>query len=215
MQIVPGVYSLDCAKRSHVFFIEKESALIDTGIPGQAGAILDELKALGFAPGDVKTILLTHHDVDHTGNVKKLQEATGATVFLGKEDIPYLMKEKSRPGIKRFIQKLLRAAPPKSCEVLGHEAEIGNILACHAPGHTPGHHIFQYQDLLFTGDLFKVKEGGLTNMAPRMNADTVKLNASIGLLRGLSFQWACPSHGAPIKNNGSLQQFITEANERI
>lgn len=215
MQIVPGVYSLDCAKRSHVFFIEKESALIDTGIPGQADAILNELKSLGFAPGAVKTILLTHHDVDHTGNVKRLQEATGATVFLGKEDIPYLMKEKSRPGVKRYIQKLLRAAPPKSCEELRDQAEIGNIRACHAPGHTPGHHIFQYRELLFTGDLFKVKEGGPTNMAPRMNDDTGRLNASIGLLRRLSFEWVCPSHGTPIKNNGTLQQFITEANGRV
>ncbi|MFA9380095.1 MAG: MBL fold metallo-hydrolase [Acetanaerobacterium sp.] len=214
MQIVSGIYSLDCARHSNVFFIEEEGTLIDTGIPGHANEILYELKSLGFAPTDVKYILLTHHDVDHTGNVKSLQEATGATVFLGKEDIPYLMNEKSRPGIKRFIQKILRAWPPKSCEILYDDEKIGVISTHYAPGHTPGHHIFQYKGSLFTGDLFKVKNGEIKGMGSRMNDDTGKQRESITMLRDLSFEWAFPSHGTPIKNDRVLQQFIAAEGSR-
>ncbi|MDR1253096.1 MAG: MBL fold metallo-hydrolase [Treponema sp.] len=53
----------------------------------QGGWGTGELAALGKG---VKIILLTHHDVDHAGNVRRIAEATGATVYIGKEDAPFL-----------------------------------------------------------------------------------------------------------------------------
>jgi glyoxylase-like metal-dependent hydrolase (beta-lactamase superfamily II) len=70
MNIAPGVFRLEQSRFSHSYYLFDEEVLIDTGLPFHAAAILDELKALG---GRVKTILLTHHDVNHAGNVRCIQ----------------------------------------------------------------------------------------------------------------------------------------------
>lgn len=200
---------LDSAVRSRVFLITGEkNILIDTGMPGGAAALLSEIESLGTDPGSVSDILLTHHDVDHTGSVRKIQEATGAEVWIGTEDEPYLMHRKKRPGVKRIIQTFVRAEAPDSCRTFGSSGYSGEIRVIAAPGHTPGHHIFQYGPVLFSGDLFKTPEGGFQEMRPAMNWSQEKLQSSIGMLRGLSFDWLCPSHGVPVRNDERLQTFL-------
>jgi glyoxylase-like metal-dependent hydrolase (beta-lactamase superfamily II) len=39
--------------------------LIDAGYPGDRDDVLDSLRHLGYLPGDVRAILLTHAHIDH------------------------------------------------------------------------------------------------------------------------------------------------------
>lgn len=48
---------------------------------GRAKAMLAEIESLGLSPCGIRTIVLTHHDVDHIGNAKRLQEATCAKLW--------------------------------------------------------------------------------------------------------------------------------------
>ncbi len=210
MKIIENVYMLDSAKGSHVFLIKAEqNILIDTGLPGQSGRILSELRSLGAVPESIKTILLTHHDVDHTGNAKSLQEATQAKLQAPEKDIPYILGEKKRPGIKRVIGALIHLQKPviHGCHSPGQC--FGELKAIAAPGHTPGHTIFHYRNVLFTGDLFQVKNGRFQLLPELMNWDTNEVKKSIALLKDLEFDWLCPSHGKPVQNSQSAREFLS------
>lgn len=206
MKIAPGVYRLEHSRFSHVYYLSDEEVLIDTGLPFHAKAILEELSVLG---GRVKTILLTHHDVDHVGSVRPIAEATGAAVYIGKEDAPFLSGEKHRPGRKRLFEILLRIDPPSAFDVFPESAQgrLGNIDVFHTPGHTPGHSMFRYQNMMFSGDLFREKNGRVSGMPEAMNWDNEAARRSIVLLLALAFELACPGHGNPVQKETLLTQF--------
>lgn len=209
MKITDAVFQLDAAKRSHVFLIKaSETFLIDTGMPGLSRRILSEILRLGTNPCDIRAILLTHHDVDHIGNAQQLQNATGAELWASSEDLPYITGEKSRPGVKRLIEEIVRPRKPVMTETYGPSWPFHDIQFRHAPGHTPGHTIFQFESVVFTGDLFKYKDGRFRPFSKFMNWDEEKARKSLSILKGMEFEWACPSHGSPISNGRELQNFL-------
>jgi glyoxylase-like metal-dependent hydrolase (beta-lactamase superfamily II) len=207
MKIASGIFRLEHSRFSHIYYLYDEKILIDTGLPFRAELILKELTALG---GKVKNILLTHHDVDHTGNVRCIEKATGATVWIGSEDAPFLLGKKHRPGRKRIIEALLHVDPPSGYTAFpaGTQSRIGNVDIIPAPGHTPGHHIFRYKNFLFSGDLFREKNSRIIGMSKTMNWDNEIARRSVGLLVTLDFEIVCPSHGDPVKKGKTLTQFI-------
>lgn len=210
MQITQNVYQLESSRHSHVFLIRAEqNILIDTGLPSLAGRILNELSALGVPKGSLRFILLTHHDVDHIGNACRLQEATGAALWASDKDMPYITRAQNRPGIKRVIGALIRVRTPFVSGVYADGQRFGEVRAIWAPGHTPGHTLFQYKNVLFTGDLFKVHHGRLSLLPGFMNADAAEVKKSAALIGSLTFDWLCPAHGSPIQNGPAVRDFLS------
>jgi glyoxylase-like metal-dependent hydrolase (beta-lactamase superfamily II) len=81
MKITDDVYVLDSTNGNYAYVILKPQViLIDTGRPGQGKNIIRELAGLGVKVEDIRHILLTHHDGDHTGSVAYLQRASAAKV---------------------------------------------------------------------------------------------------------------------------------------
>ncbi len=205
MEIIQDVFLLEASRFSHVYLIKgKENILIDTGLPGMANRILSEMKSLGAGPGSITKILLTHHDVDHTGNLYALQKATGAKVYVSEKDAPYVKGELKRPGIKHVFETVMM--PKKAAEVrtFTDGARFGDVQPFSAPGHTPGHTIYKFGPAVFTGDLFRLKNGRLSPLSRRMNWDEDMLFESIRLLDAMDFVWLCPGHGRPIKDGKAL-----------
>ena len=154
MKIADGVIMLESSMWSHVFLIQSDAnILIDTGNPGEFEYIWHELTSLGAER--ISYILLTHHDVDHIGNAKRLQQQTGAGVWASFEDIPYIAGEKNRPGIKRIVQSIIRPEKPVINGTYSSDQRFGEIRVIKTPGHTPGHVIFSYRNVLFTGTFSK------------------------------------------------------------
>lgn len=85
-----------------------------------------------------------------------------------------------------------------------------NIRVLHAPGHMPGHTIFQFQDIVFTGDLFKYIGGHFPTFPEFMNWDQAQAKESLSSLKHLEFEWLCPSHVSPVHNGPELQEFLTK-----
>lgn len=210
MEIINNVYQLNSTKGSHVFLIRgDENILIDTGMPGSSKRMLKEINSLGVATKDLQKILLTHHDIDHIGNVGKLQEKTGAEVWAPEADIPYIMGDKNREGIKRLVQKFNRE--PKPVNINGYEKDqtFGEIQIIPAPGHTPGHSIILYRNVLFVADLFKTKGSEISQLPRVMNRDHQEASKAAAILKDLNYDWICPSHGNPIQRGAEIEQFLS------
>lgn len=77
-------------------------ALIDTGPEEAAPVILNNIRALGFDPGDVKAILFTHEHYDHMGGLATLAEATGAEVWSSAPARPYVEAGTVEPEDPQF-----------------------------------------------------------------------------------------------------------------
>lgn len=60
-----------------------KNCLVDLGIPNDKDVILAQLKKHDITPKDIDTVILTHSDVDHIGNMNLFPHAT----FIGGNDV--------------------------------------------------------------------------------------------------------------------------------
>ncbi|MBI5680425.1 MAG: MBL fold metallo-hydrolase [Methanobacterium sp.] len=211
MKITEDVYKLDSTSWNYAYLIlGDEIVLIDTGRLGQGKNILKEIKSMNIRPEELKHILITHHDVDHVGNLALLEKATGAEIWAPKEDIPYIYSEKNRPGIKRIISLFMKVKKPQNINVYGENQKIGAIHVIPTPGHTPGHVCLLYKDVLFVGDLVRTSKGKLGTMRSSSTWDETLLKESIKKISDYDFEWICTAHGEPIRRDEQWEEFIKD-----
>jgi glyoxylase-like metal-dependent hydrolase (beta-lactamase superfamily II) len=67
--------------------------LIDTGFPFQRSKLKMELDRKGCKPGSLELIVITHGDIDHTGNCACLREEYGARIAMHEGDTEMCMKD--------------------------------------------------------------------------------------------------------------------------
>jgi metallo-beta-lactamase class B len=115
------------------------AVLIDGGLPQAAPMLLERMRALGLAPGELKLILHSHAHGDHVGPIAEIARATGARVVSNAESAALLARGGSDDI--HFGDGILY--PPVHADRLvrdGEVVELGGIrLTAHfTPGHTPG-----------------------------------------------------------------------------
>jgi glyoxylase-like metal-dependent hydrolase (beta-lactamase superfamily II) len=199
MKISDNVYLLDSTGGSYVYIVMgNETALVDTGLPWKGKIIMKELGSIGIKPGDIEHILLTHHDIDHIGNVFMLQQLTGAQVWASKEDIPYITGEIDRYGFKKYLKYFFKVKKPKDIKPYIPGRRINGIDVIPTPGHTPGHVCLLYNDILFAGDLLENKKGKLMPYPPPWNWNDSMMLESVDKISQIPNRWVCPAHGKPI-----------------
>jgi hydroxyacylglutathione hydrolase len=196
--------------------------LVDTGLPGNAARILNELSANGVNPEDVSLILITHSHRDHSGSVVELRERTGAKVAVHRLDAEALrlgVDTDLRPyGVKGRFAKLIPLKQPK---VEGIEADIviedemnleefgvkGMVIP--TPGHTSGSIsiILDSGDAII-GDLImgKFVIGG-SPAYPFYAYDISELRKSIRKILALGPKKVHVSHGGPFDPEDILRRF--------
>jgi glyoxylase-like metal-dependent hydrolase (beta-lactamase superfamily II) len=196
-------------------------AVLDTGFPGRAAKILDELRSIGKSAADVNHILLTHCHPDHIGSAAALKKATGAAVWAHPLDKPMMeagttMREPmcASPGWRnRLLAKILagRVATVEPV-VVDHLLEDGDspsflpdLTAIHIPGHCNGQLAFIWQrhgGILFPADAC-VNRRGLT--LPVATENPQMALASLAALAKFDFDKICVMHGKPIMHGGAAQ----------
>lgn len=112
--------------------------LIDGILPQSVPLILDNIRALGFDPADVKYLLNSHAHIDHAGGLAGLQRATGAVMVASAADKPYL-----EAGDIGFGPSGGMKFPPVRIDKVigdGETLTLGGVtLTAHlTPGHSPG-----------------------------------------------------------------------------
>ncbi|HEL4235803.1 TPA: L1 family subclass B3 metallo-beta-lactamase [Stenotrophomonas maltophilia] len=123
------------------------AVLLDGGMPQMAGHLLDNMKARGVAPQDVRLILLSHAHADHAGPVAELKRRSGAHVVANAESAVLL----ARGGSDDLHFGDGITYPPANADRIvmdGEVVEVGGIefTAHFMPGHTPGSTAWTWTD---------------------------------------------------------------------
>lgn len=117
--------------------------LIDTGPVEAAPHVLDNIKALGFDPKQIKFVLMTHEHFDHVGGMAEFLRATGARLITG-EGAAEVMRTgipaSDDPQAGWLTDRPMK--PVKVSRVLYHRKSIwlgGTQFTIYAnPTHSPG-----------------------------------------------------------------------------
>ena len=149
--------------------------LMDTGL-GEfggptSGKLLEQLRAAGFQPGDIDTVLITHFHGDHIGGLRnKAGEYVfaKAKVMVPAPEYAFWMDDAklaaAPEGMKGAFNNARRVFAQMPAEMLvrfepGSEVAPG-IRSVAAYGHTPGHTLFDLQsagrNFVYVGDLTNV-----------------------------------------------------------
>jgi glyoxylase-like metal-dependent hydrolase (beta-lactamase superfamily II) len=191
---------------------------------------------------DVARIVVTHFHPDHLGGARRLQEHSGAPVYMLEEEIPFSRKLWGElDGQEPFIEYLVRHGMPREGaesaatamrsdlplpeEMLPLRSEDrlplggGTARIIHAPGHAD--HQFVLHDeargMLFAGD--HVLLGITPNIGLWPESEPHPLASyleSLGSLRGLAANVVFPGHG-PIFHNldGRIDELLRHHEERL
>ena len=224
MEILPNVHLIPNIVANPYLLIDPDGlTLIDAGLPGSHRKILRYLAGLGYAPADLKRILITHADFDHIGGLAALKAATGARIFASPVEAQAMAEGHSSRPLKprRRVTKLLfdlmtRLFKPASIQAdeLLSDGQIlpilGGLGVVETPGHTPGHIslFLPSSGVLFCGDSIVSGETGLRGSRGANNWDQAKSDESVRKQAALGAHILCSGHGPVVMDAaGKFPQF--------
>lgn len=209
MRLTDEIYRIDGVNGVNAYAVRDGDGvmLVDTGIPGNAGRILGFLDRLGYRPADIHTIVLTHGDTDHIGNVEVLKEASGATVAIHEADAPALAGrayDRGTRGLASLIVPIVakvmgvRHLEP---DVILHDGDtIAGWRVRSLPGHTLGSIVLERGGVAFTGDTVLGDRDGRPQMPHKGLAyDHPEALDSAHAILDSGYTLVLPGHGEPIR----------------
>lgn len=141
--------------------------LIDGGFLTGISRLKRELKSINKTFSDINLILLTHGHIDHTANITRVKQLSGAAVAAHPKDkphiagaYPYTGSAKVCGALEALGRTLIRYKPFALDIELSDNQRLdiaGGIRVVHLPGHTIWHCGFYHEPsgILFSGDFFQ------------------------------------------------------------
>jgi glyoxylase-like metal-dependent hydrolase (beta-lactamase superfamily II) len=181
--------------------------LIDTGSSNQRAVLEQALHEADCWLGDLKVIILTHGDFDHTGNAAYLRQKFGAPLAMHPADFPmiergdmFASRSNGNPIFKALAPALFRFG--KSNRVtpdlrLTEEFDLAayglTATVISLPGHSRGSiGILTSEGDCFAGDLLEnTKQPALNSIMD----DRAAAQASVEKLKRLQVKLVYPGHG--------------------
>ena len=206
--------------------------VIDTSLAFAPKQILKQLAGLGYAPVDVKRILITHAHPDHVGGLNELQKATGAEVYASEPERGVIQDGQAVVGPpKENLSGIVKILPlPKATfpsTPVARDLRDGDVLAevmgglhvVSTPGHAPGHLAFWQPErkVLFCGDVMMALWPRRLTLPFRMvTVDMDENIRSLKKLAELDTEVLCLGHGIPIMRDTSklIREFAGKVDVR-
>lgn len=234
-ELAPGVHHV-IKGFVNAYLVEADDGLtiVDSGVKKRAPAFLALLKALGRQADEVRSILITHHHVDHRGSLAALAEATGATVYAPAADAAIIRGVEAAPHPtppslfgRLTVSVVERFGPSVDGTAVHREVTdgetlpmAGGISVIHTPGHTAGQTSYLLSrdgGILFVGDAAETLTGRprppVHGMASFHTEDHDEARRSFRKLATLEFDTALPGHGRPIVG-GASERFRAQAESK-
>ncbi|NEW04746.1 MBL fold metallo-hydrolase [Paenibacillus sp. SYP-B3998] len=216
----------------------EDAVLVDTGMPGMERQIMKAIEDAGVPLSKLKSILLTHHDIDHIGSLPAIIEQNAAKIMVYAHELerPYieglkpLMKmDLSQPSLQQRLQSLPPEArektealcmnPPKApVNKLVAGGDIiplcGGIYVIETPGHTLGHISFYLpkSKTLIAGDAMIAAEGRLKAPKPADTPDMKQAVQSLERLKAYEIETVICYHGGLFQGDvqGEIDKILVE-----
>ncbi|GGK92300.1 MBL fold metallo-hydrolase [Deinococcus radiotolerans] len=199
--------------------------LVDTGLPGQLEAITAELAQAGYALGQVRRVIVTHHDLDHIGSLEDVVRATNAEVYALDAEVPFITGERRAqklpsaeqaqamlqdPNLNPTMRAMLTRDPVRvSVQRRLQDGDLlpGGVRVIATPGHTLGHLslLVPGGNILISGDALTSQDGALGGPMPRATPDLQTAHASVRRLAQEDVQTIVTYHGGVVSDNASGQ----------
>jgi glyoxylase-like metal-dependent hydrolase (beta-lactamase superfamily II) len=213
MEIVPGTHQVDGVNGNCYIIIREGLTLIDTGLPGSSRKILTCIEeTLKRKPSEIRTIILTHHHIDHAGSVCDLTTVSGAKVAIHSADADYVTGRKARPAPKSMqgmvikVPDVFSRSGPIEPDILLEDGDtIAGLTCIHTPGHTPGSICLFDPDskALFAGDTIRFDGAKIGGAPPQFTQDMDEAERSITMIATLDFDILLSGHGVPLRPGAS------------
>ena len=185
----------------------EELALVDAGAGPGEDRVLENVRSLGYEPGQIGHIFLTHAHADHAGGAASLAERVGARVYLSEleqEALENADEEALGLSIARrngYYPEDYRLRPCKVDVTLrgGEGLRCGDLelAVIPTPGHSTGSVCFLADTeegvALFAGDT--VFAGGRISLIVAPGSDLLALQESVASLGSLNLTSLLPGHG--------------------
>ncbi|WP_221088892.1 MBL fold metallo-hydrolase [Deinococcus aquaedulcis] len=199
--------------------------LVDTGLPGVLEAVTAELAAAGYALGQVRRVVVTHHDLDHIGSLEDVVRATAAEVYALEDEVPFVTGTRRAqklpseaqaaamlqdPNLHPAWRTLLTREPvrvPVNRPLRDGDLLPGGVRVVATPGHTDGHLSLYVPggNILIAGDALTAEDGALTGPREDVTADMPTALASVRKLAGLDVQTVVAYHGGVVAERAGEQ----------
>jgi len=144
--------------------------LFDTGPESTFTKIANGLSQVGFEPGDVHHVFLSHIHFDHAGAAWRFAEL-GATIYVHPRGAPHLIDpSKLVASATRLYGDDMERLWGKFSAIDGARVRVledddvvrvapFEIRAIATPGHASHHHVYHWNDTVFGGDVAGVRLG--------------------------------------------------------
>jgi len=219
MELAPGLRRIgNDIIAVHLIVTDEGITLIDAGLSGQYADLRRELEAIGRALTDIRGIVLTHGDTDHTGFAERLRSELGIPVYVGAGDAGRATGEKPPPSSSKdrrrigpmlgFFAYALRKGGlrmPAIAEVVPMtDGEVlplpGSPIIIGMPGHSPGSVAIHVPAVgaVFVGDELTTRNvlTGVGGPQPApFTDDQAESSRSLQKLADLDVEWIIPGHG--------------------
>jgi glyoxylase-like metal-dependent hydrolase (beta-lactamase superfamily II) len=163
--------------------------LVDAGYPGDRADVLASMRQLGYEPGDLRAILLTHAHIDHLGSAIWFAKTHGTPVYCHADEVGHAKREyleqASPLDIALHIWKprwalwtahvvrnggLIREGIPTTQPLTAEVAAQlpGQPMPIPTPGHTGGHCSYLIDGVLASGDALVTGHPLLSHSGPQL-----------------------------------------------
>ncbi|MEJ8756891.1 MBL fold metallo-hydrolase [Pontibacter sp. H259] len=213
-----------------------ELVLVDCGYAGSLPLLQKAASLQGLSLNNLTGILLTHHDIDHTGGLQELKTAyPNAKVYAPALEAPYIsgeakslrlqqaealydtLPEAQKAGARQFQESLQAVKPvPVDVRLAANEvpASWGDVQLIPTPGHMPGH-ISVYlpkNKTLIAADALVVENNEMELANPAFTLNLEQAITSVQKLQQLQPERIICYHGGIVEEaiSEKLQKLITK-----